>query len=1041
MDDVKRTIPDWWYRPELTELNRLPSRASRPVPDDRRIDLDGTWDFVLVDRPDAAPDGWADPSAGLQGWRSIEVPGCWTMQDTGDIPRYTNIVMPWNEEPPNVPDQNPTGLYRRSFELPRSWRRDRTILHIGGFESAAAVYCNGDFVGIGKDSRLGSEFDLTPHLTSGTNQLAIQVVRWSDGSWLEDQDHWWQAGIHRSVHLRAEPHTRLDDVAVVADRDPQTGRGHLRVTASVGFAADPQPGWTTSVRLSTERGSACHRRPLESPVATPTLGDQSSLVDMAYGHEGNRAVSELELDEVEPWSAESPTRYRLRVALRDPAGATVDEAELWIGFRRVEVRDRSLLINGAPVLICGVNRHDHHPDTGKTMTVDELRAELVTMKRHNINAVRTAHYPNDPALLDLCDELGLYVIDEANAESHARLASLCHDQRFHGAFLSRVQRMVLRDRNHPSIIGWSLGNEAGHGAGHDAAAAWVRSTDPTRFVHYEGAIMWRFSRAHSKRPRTAMFESPTASERLVTDIVCPMYAAIDDIVDWATWADATGGDDRPLILCEYSHAMGNSNGSLHEYWAAFEAHPALQGGFVWDWRDQGLRAVADNGNPYWAYGGHLGDDSADYNFCINGLVAPDGSPHPALAELAWCNRPVRVSEGSGRKIRVHNHRWFTTLDDLRCRWEVTVDGARVEHGVVALPTIAPQASALVTIPRRAAKPPGDEAYLTLRFELAGKTRWAPTGHVVATAQLPIAVAPPAPPRRRRTREVDVDRDHGTVAAASATVRFDRDLAVVTGIDRGDRPFVVGPITGTLWRAPVDNDGIDASWNPDAASVRRRWLDWGLHELAVEPVRTGVRRRGGSVEITLVRRLVGRDDAADHRTVVRVDPDSTVRVDETIVVPARWIDVPRVGVVMPVDRRFDRVRWFGPGPMETYPDRRSSALVGLWASSIADQYHPYVVPQETGHHVDTRWFELTAGRERVRIGGDRPFGFAARHQTDAALTAASNLADPGLVDPSGTVDVHIDVAMRGLGTGACGPDTLPAYRVGPGRYRWGWRIEG
>ena len=699
MDEPTRTMPDWWCRPELTELHRLPSRAPLPTADEWHHDLDGSWDFLLVDRPAAAPKGWAEPAADIRGWRSIEVPGCWTMQDTGDIPRYTNIVMPWPAEPPAVPDANPTGLYRRSFTLPSEWKRRRTILHLGGFESAAAVLCNGAFVGLGKDSRLGSEFDLTPHLLVGANTIAVQVVRWSDGSWLEDQDHWWHAGLHRSVFLRSAPHTALDDIAVVADYDPSTGAGLLRVSAHVGFGGEPEPGWTTAVRLRMERGKRCHRGILESTVATPGIGDPSTLVDMAYGHERNQSTTELELDRVDPWSAESPTRYRLEVSLCDPTGTIVDETQLWVGFRRVEVRDRSLLINGAPVMICGVNRHDHHPDTGKTMTAEEIRAELVTMKRHNINAVRTAHYPNDPALLDLCDELGLYVIDEANAESHARLASLCHDERFHMAFLTRVQRMVLRDRNHPSIIGWSLGNESGHGAAHDAGAAWIRSIDPTRFVHYEGAIMWRFSQAHSRLPREAMFQSPSTLERLATDVVCPMYSSIDDIVDWAAWADETGGDDRPLILCEYSHAMGNSNGSLHDYWEAFENHAALQGGFIWDWRDQGLRATATNGKEYWAYGGHRGGNAADANFCINGLVGPDGEPHPALAELAWCNRPVRVTDAPGRKVRIHNHRWFTTLDDLRCRWEVIVDGALVEKGTLDLPRIEPGDSALVLVPR------------------------------------------------------------------------------------------------------------------------------------------------------------------------------------------------------------------------------------------------------------------------------------------------------------------------------------------------------
>ena len=1025
---------NWWELPETSEVNRLPARAPLPTEDRWTRSLDGNWEFLLVHHPSAAPTRWAEPRRGGRGWRTIEVPGCWTRQDTGDLPHYTNVQMPWALEPPATPAENPTGLYRTTFRLPRGWASRRTVLHLGGAESVAVVHCNGEFVGMGKDSRLASEFDLTDRLVKGDNTLAVMVVRYSDATWIEDQDHWWHAGLHRSVALRSESQVHLADVATTADYDPTTGAGSLTVTAEIG--GDPGEGWTTVTRLLDSRKRRAGRGAVTSRVRARRSGFGMDAFLASWGYEGNRSRTEIDLATVEPWSAESPTRYRLEIRLVDPGGRTIDSTELRIGFRRVEVRDRRLLVNGQPVLINGVNRHDHHPETGKTQTFEEIRADLVTMLRHNINAVRTAHYPNDPALLDLCDELGLYVIDEANVESHGRQDSLCHDVRYHGAIVNRVQRMVLRDRNHPSVIGWSLGNEAGHGAAHDAAAAWVRAVDPTRFVQYEGSLLTRVKKGEGTTAQRHTV-APTASERLVSDIVCPMYSEISLIEEWADWAETTGGDDRPMILCEYSHAMGNSNGSLADYWRAFETHPALQGGFIWDWKDQGLAETDADGRFYWAYGGHFGDEPNDANFCINGLVGPDGEPHPALAEVAWCGRPVRVTAVSGKRIRVHNHRWFTDLADLTCTWEVAVDGEVVERGTLDLPAIAARSSAVVTVPRSTGRRRGAEAFLTLRFRLASTTTWARRGHVVSTEQLPLPVTAPKSAPARRNRPVTVTNGGATITGGPLTLHVDKDAACVTALMLHGRPVVTGPIEATLWRAPTDNDGVAQGWMSGVSGVRNHWLEWGLDRLRIEPKGTSVSATDDGVRLVLRRELHGSAHHATHRSVVTVLADGRVRFDETITVPSAWTDLPRVGLTMPVHARFEGLRWFGLGPEETYPDRKAAATVGRWRSSIADQYHPYVVPQEHGHHTETRWFELQDGRDRLRFRANDPFGFSARRHTDAALTAATILAE---LDPGDHVEVHVDAAVRGLGTAACGPDVLADHRVGPGIHRLTWTIE-
>ncbi len=1023
------------FDPQITGLARLPARtplvpfpdvdgARRGAADESpwRRSLDGRWRFLLVDRPADAPGGWQEPGFDDGAWRDIDVPGCWTRQGTGDLPHYTNIIMPWPLEPPAPPDPNPTGLHRTTFRVPRAWRGRQVVLHVGGAESLVAVWCNGAFVGMGKDSRLPTELDLTPHLASGPNQLALVVVRYCDATWIEDQDHWWHGGLHRPVHLEARGRHHLGDLVVRADLDPRSSVGHLGVHALHGGPGGPPEGWSVRAWMETARG----RTVLGPATAAFSRHDRTHpLAELvsAYAHIGPVATAEL-TGPVDPWSAETPTRYRLLVELVDDAGATTEAVAQWVGFRRVEVRDRRLLINGQPVLVAGVNRHDHHPDTGKTLTVDDLRDDIVAMKRHNVNAVRTAHYPNDHRFLDLCDEYGLYVVAEADVESHARHASLCHDPRYQHAMVERVQRLVQRDRNHACVIAWSLGNESGHGPAHDAAAAWARAADPSRPVQYEGALHEAWGQVGSDRQRLA---PPSPSVRLTSDVVCPMYASVDAIVEWARWAEETGLDDRPLILCEYSHAMGNSNGSLHEYWHAFETEAALQGGFVWDWMDQGLRELDEHGREYWAYGGHFGDQPNDANFCINGLVGPDREPHFGLRELMWLARPVWI-EGTSRRgrLRVHNRRWFSDLSDLEAHWDLSVDGEVVQRGRAAMPDVGPRSSGMLDLALDAPRPgPGERAVLTVRSRLRRSRPWAPSGHEVAWDQVEVARSRdgrPAPRGSGDPLRVDVD-DDGTLL----------------GLRHGQRQLVVGDIVPWLWRAPTDNDGVAQGWMAEVSGVRRRWLEWGLDRLELRRLGYTVRREGDSAVIRVRHELAGAGEiTAEHRMTLQVHADGTIGVDHRFRIPDEWDDLPRVGVRFEAPAELAQLRWLGLGPDETYPDRRAAALFGRHGSPVADQYHPFVVPQEHGAHVDTEWFELVDGRGRgLRVELDPAAVVTARPHSDEALTAATTIAE---LEASAATQVHIDAAVRGLGTGACGPDTAPPYRVGPGRYRLGWTLR-
>ncbi len=984
----------------------------------------------MVDNPDRAPLRWTDPDLDDGGWDSVEVPGVWTRQGFDDLPHYTNIVMPWPElDPPAAPDANPTGLYRKTFTVPRSFRQRTVIAHFGAAESVLAVWCNGEFVGMGKDSRLPSEFDITSYLRTGSNVLAAMVIRYGDVTWIEDQDHWWHGGIHRSVYLEARPAVHLEDLSVEADLDPATGTGTVEATALV---RDAPLGTAVRYTVETQRGRTL-AEPKTTPVAHPAREGHLDQVISAYVFRGPQAVASFSIDGVDPWSAERPTLYRLVAELVDSSGNVVEAVMVRIGFRRVEIEGRRLLINGRPVVITGVNRHDHHPVTGKTQTVEELRDDLTTMKQHNINAVRTAHYPNDHRLLDLCDELGLYVIDEANVEAHGRLESLSKDGRYHTAIVERTRRMVMRDRNHPSVIGWSLGNESGFGPAHSAAAGFVRHIDPSRFVHYEGALGGRFTAAGAEADTERMEAPPSSDERHATDVVCPMYAPIADIVGWARWAEETGLDYRPLLLCEYQHAMGNSNGSLADYIDAFHAEDALAGGFVWDFKDQGLAETDDSGQPFWAYGGHFGDEPHDAQFCINGLVAPDGVPHPALIEHRWAARPVACELIDRRRVRITNRRSFTSTDDLRARWHVHVDGHLVESGEFEPIVVEPGESATLRVPYEVAVPRTGEAHLTVEWETRSKTGWAPRRHLVAWDQFALRRDPTPLRLRSGTAAIDTEATRTTITVGDVGVGIDAARGL-DGVRFGRRALEIGDIATCLWRPPTDNDG--PAMGGAVRGARGLWESWGLDRLREQVDDVHVRSTAAGAHATIVRRFSGIDTGGRRISELDIGADG-VRIHERLEVPEEWSDLPRVGVRFVVQRALSQLRWFGPGPHETYPDRKRGATVARWSSPVAQQSHRYVVPQETGAHVDARWFELIDRHGRgLRVDADDVFVFSARLEHDRMLTGATTIAE---VEASDMVEIHVDRAVRGLGTAACGPDVLDEYIVRGGVHEFGYRI--
>jgi len=997
--------PAPWETPELTGVGRVPMHS---VPHPDRVELDGRWRFQLLPAPDA------EPSA---AWGEIDVPGCWTMQGWRDLPHYTNVVMPFPGLPPAIPAANPTGLYEREVEIPTAWAGRRIVLHVGAAESVLVARVNGHEVGISKDSHLAAEFDVTAVMTAGTNAISLTVVKWSDASYVEDQDQWWHGGITRSVFLYATDRVHLGDVRVIPTLAEDLARGSLEVRAEVGFAGvPPEPGWTVEARLGDLTGTLAapvphtgrfegprpsrHRRELaDRAIAGMSLTDEERTdlwprlhLDLAPANVGE-VVLHAEVSGIRPWSSELPVLYPLTVALRSPAGEVVEQVSFHVGFRRVEIIGLDLLVNGRRVFIRGVNRHDFDRHTGRVIARDDMRADLVAMKRFGFNAVRTSHYPNDPAFLDLCDELGLYVIAEADIESHAFIDGVCHDPRYLNAWVDRVARMARRDKNHASVILWSLGNESGYGANHDAAAGWLRRYDPSRPLHYEGAIKWDW-----------------ASDQTASDLTCPMYPPIGAIVGHAR----SGHQRHPLIMCEFSHAMGNSNGTLAEYWEAIEATPGLQGGFIWEWWDHGLLQALPDGTTRWAYGGDFGETPHDGNFCIDGVVFPDRTPKPALWEHHALAAPVRVSATAddlrAGRLTLHNRQDFRDLAWLRGDVEVTLDGVAVHRAELPLPALRPGEDAVVGVPGLAGLALADgEAWLTVRFVTAEAEAWADAGHEIAWAQVALGGAPERP------------------VAFAMPAADARPGAPLDGDGLLVHELLASPPLLSLWRAPTDNDripGLAATW--DALGVAR-----------LERTLVGMEEAGGTT-VVRSRYRTGAGIEVLHEMAVTLLAGGAIRIDETAQIPDDLADLARVGTVLEVVAGLDCVAWFGRGPHETYPDRRRAGRVGRWQATLDELFTPYVRPQESGGRADVRWISLVdaAGRG-LRLTLDEPRQVSAtRHRAEDLATATHH----GELVPRSAAVVHLDAAHRGLGTASCGPDTLPGYLVGPGTYRWSWVLE-
>ena len=932
-----------WQNQTITQLNRLAAHptfaswrsiadARDNLPGDRRRLLDGRWQFSYARSPFAVDASWIE--ADLPDSRSTPVPSNWQMEGY-DAPIYTNVRYPIDTTPPRVPEDNPTGCYSLIFTVDQQWLDEgMTQAIFDGVNSAFHLWCNGAWVGYSQDSRLPAAFDLSPHLRPGDNRLCVMVMRWSAGSWLEDQDMWRMSGIFRSVWLLNKPHQHLSDVQITPRLDALCRDGELAVDLTIAAPAGELEALIAEVSLweGDKQVASVRQRP-----GSPAIDER--------GNYAERASLTLAVERPSLWSAETPHCYRAVVSLWH--GDRLIEAEAWdIGFRRVEIDNGLLLLNGKPLLIRGVNRHEHHHQRGQVVTEEDMLQDILLMKQNNFNAVRCSHYPNVSRWYELCNRYGLYVVDEANIETHGMVPMnrLSDDPSWLPAFSARVTRMVQSNRNHPSIIIWSLGNESGGGDNHQALYHWLKRNDPSRPVQYEGG----------------------GADSSATDIICPMYARVERdqlipaVPKWGIkkWISMPG-EQRPLILCEYAHAMGNSLGNFADYWQAFREYPRLQGGFIWDWADQAISKTFDDGSTGWAYGGDFGDKPNDRQFCMNGLVFPDRRPHPSLIEAKHAQQFFQFAllAQSPLRVSVNSEYLFRATNNEVLRWQVQSAGETFASGSAAL-ELTPQGQAELTLCDTLTLPAGaKEVWLLLEVVQPRATDWSPAEHRVAWEQFalaaPLALAKPEPAGSAPTLEID--EAIYVVSLGSQQWTVDRHSGLLSQWRADGVEQLLTPLRDQFVRAALDNDiGVSEVERIDPNAWVERWKSAGLYDLEARCVHCEAQRLAHEVVIDSRWHYLRGDEAVIvSRWRMTFDSEGRLHLAVDGERAGTLPPLPRVGLNFQVADQQQPVSWLGYGPHENYPDRRSSAEFSRWQLPLEEMSTPYIFPTDNGLRCDSK----------------------------------------------------------------------------------------
>ncbi len=998
-----------WNDIEVIQVNRerphstfVPARQEGPDLEPYRFSLNGTWRFRFAQSPDSRPSGFQAADFDDSAWDTIEVPSNVEMLGYGE-PIYLNVHYPFDPELasdfefPVIPSEgNGVSSYRRTFEVPSGWDGRHVFVHFEGVDSAFYLWLNGERVGYSQGSRAGAEFDLTPFLREGENVIAVQVYRWSDGTWLEKQDMWNMSGIFRDVYLWSSADSQVRDVEFRADLSEAYDEAEVNVRVDLR-------------RLVESRSTVTVRAELDGSV----LGPAEVTLDPC-----GEATVELTGVILEPalWTAETPNLYDLLVEVEDESGRE-EIVHQRVGFREVAIRNGVLEVNGQRILIRGVNRHEHNPDTGHYVSEEQMIADILLLKQHGFNAVRPGHYPLVPRWYELADEFGLYMVDEANIESHGlwqvlgiNLGRLPEWEPMHQ---DRLERMVERDKNHPSIIIWSLANEAGDGETFDRMSDWLHERDPTRIVSYEG---------------TARGGNLIVADH--SDIQCPMYRSAAQVEEYVSEPQP-----RPIILIEYAHAMGNSNGNMKEFWDVFHAYDQAQGGFIWDWMDQGIRLpIAGSADgTFFGYGGDVGPSVPDAtgvnrtfgnNFCMNGLLASDQTPHPALAVVKRVMQPVHVEvlDAAAGRVRVTNRYDHVDWSDrLTGSYRFAIDDTVVDEGPIDLPSLAPGQSAEIEVPIvEVSVPPGADPRVRLSFSSKEDLPWADAGHEVAWAEIELPSATPGPPidpSGAAELEVSQTEDRVEVSGEGFSVAIDAASGAMVSFSADGTELFAEPLRPDFWRAMTDND-LGNSLESRAAVWRTAASGLGVAELTVDSV--------SAREVRITADLENETVAADFTVEYTVFASGEVGVALSFVPAEELPELPRFGIKTGLDAAFDRIEWYGPGPEPTYADRRLLP-VGLYGGSVDEQPVPYARPQESGNKVGVRFVALTdaTGKGLLAVG-DAPLSVNALPFSTEAIEAAKH---PHEVMPSGSIQLNLDRAQRGVaGDNSWGRGPLPEYVI-------------
>ncbi|NJN24554.1 MAG: DUF4981 domain-containing protein [Cyclobacteriaceae bacterium] len=1015
-----------WENPEMIAKNKLPAHNTSisfaSEAEAKKVDiksssryksLNGQWKFAWSATPDQGLATFYKEDAPEAGWKNIPVPGNWELHGYGTA-IYTNIIYPFPVNPPFLPkDDNPVGYYKTEFETPREWADMQVTLHFGGVSSAFYLYINGQEVGYSQGSRLPAEFDITPYLKKGKNAMAVKVYRWSDGSYLEDQDHWRLSGIHRDVYLAAAPKFQLYDFFVKTVLDDQYQKAELQIHAKMKNYGDQMPsGWKVEAQLFDAEG-----KPV---LQTPMMVEVDKLVNRSWPPRDKVPFADLKAQVRNPklWSAEFPNLYTLVLNVKDDKGKVVESRSNKVGFREVKIKDGELLVNGKSILLYGVNRHDHSQTGGKVISDQEMLNDILLLKQFNFNAVRTSHYPNNPKWLELCDQYGIYLIDETNLETHGVGAMLSNDPQWHNAYVDRAIRMVERDKNHPSVIFWSLGNESGYGPNHAAMSAWIKDYDDTRYVHYEGA-----------QSNYGLLDPPGV------DMISRMYSPIDEMVRWANHPV----DHRPVIWCEYAHAMGNSLGNFYKFWDAIRENKRIIGAFIWDWTDQGILQTDASGKKYWAYGGDFGDKINSGNFCINGVISADQKPKPVTWEVKKIHQPIviKAADVLHGKLSVHNWHHFTDLSVYDINWQLEENGQVIQEGTVPALKTLPAETAPLDIPVKTPElKPGADYYLKVVFKTNADNAWSQKGHIVAWEQfkMPYATipAPVASLSDFGTIKAVETPDAITISGQEFETIISKNTGLLSSYKLKGKETMAAPLAPNFWRPPTDNDV--GSQMPVALGI---WKEAGAARTVKAVSLTQINDKVARVVVETLLDKVHSSLATSYT----VYGNGEILVKYDFLAGGGLPNIPRIGMQMQIDGQYDQLQWYGPGPYETYWDRNMGSSVGRYTRSVKDDFYQYVRPQESNNHWNTQWASLTnAAGEGMLISGDNPLSFSAWPYTMEDIEKAGHINE---LPERDIITVNIDHLQQGVG----GDDSWsqqarphPEFRIPARDYSYSFSIK-